>query len=83
VLLIRPEGTAYDDPQWAQQRRELATAVESWSGNPTQVVDLDVAEFAAAARGGDPIVGELRQEVRILFGDDLARHAESSSGTAP
>jgi predicted nucleotidyltransferase len=82
VLFVRLEGTSYDDPTWARQRGELASAIESWTGNPTQIVDLDADELAAAAAGGDPLVAMLRQDARVLFGDDVGGLADLGSGVA-
>jgi predicted nucleotidyltransferase len=82
VLLVRPDGTPFDEPSWAQQRYELATAVQRWTGNPAQIIDLSVSELRSAAGGGEPLVEQLRADARTVFGEDVAPWLESDSGVS-
>lgn len=72
LLLVRAPGTDEDDEDWRQQRYELALNVERWTGNRAQIVELSVAELAAAVSRGDGLVAGLRTDGRVLSGPSLS-----------
>ncbi len=70
LLLVRSEEVDADDETWAKQRHELAQAVERWTGNAVQVVELSTAELAKAVRRKEPLISQLRADGIVLAGAD-------------
>lgn len=73
VLLVRPREVAGEHESWRQQRHQLATSIEAWTGNPAQVLELDEDELAEAVRRKEPLVANLRGEAVAVFGDVTSR----------
>jgi predicted nucleotidyltransferase len=80
VLVVRPDRTPFDEPNWSGRRHELAAAVQRWTGNAAQVVDLDATELSSASRAGDPLAAQLRRDARTVFGEDVASLLGAGSG---
>lgn len=68
LILIRPVGIDAADERWDSQTVELMQAVERWSGNRCEIVELDEDELAALVDAGDPLVGSLRREAVGIAG---------------
>lgn len=71
LLLVRPDDIDDDDEVWNHQRRTLAADAERWTGNPTHVLELTVAELATAVDRDEAFVASLRQDARVLVGRPL------------
>lgn len=72
LLLVRSAGVALDNEVWSAQRHAPAAAIERWTGNPARIVDMSPAELTAAASRDEPLIGSLRDEVKVVAGEDLA-----------
>lgn len=81
VLLVRPGETDFDDENWASQRHELAAAIERWTGNPAQVVDLSASELRDAAARQEPLAQSLRRDARVVAGEPLSTFLAISTGS--
>ena len=68
LLLIRRDATDPESPAWRDDVDRLAAAVESHSGNPCQVLQLDEAGLTDADRRGDPLVDSLKRDGEVVFG---------------
>lgn len=73
LLLVRPRGLEEDEPTWAAQRYELAQAVEGWTGNRAQIVDVAPGDLLAAADADEPLVASLVDDGQVLYGPELRR----------
>jgi predicted nucleotidyltransferase len=71
VLLVRPDLLDEDDPDWHDQRYELARAVEAWTGNRVQVVEIAAAELRKAVDAEAALVEHLRREAIELTDSSL------------
>lgn len=71
LLLVRPPELDEDDPLWAEQRYELASGLERWTGNRAQIIDLAPDELLAATEAEEPLIASLTQEGQVLLGPEL------------
>lgn len=68
LLLIRPDGVHEEDPQWAANVIELATAIDRWTGNPPEILEYTHGELAAMAAAGEPLLGHIRRDGLFILG---------------
>jgi predicted nucleotidyltransferase len=68
VLLVRPDGVDADDDGWVDQRTSLVVAVERWSGNRVQIVELSSSELNDAVSTEQPLLESLRSDGVMLGG---------------
>ena len=71
LLLIRQDRTDPDDPAWAEQIVQLKADIAAWTGNHTQVYELDVDELTRHIAAGQRIVHEWRSDAITLAGTDV------------
>lgn len=69
LLLVRPTKVSEDNDIWGKQRHHLAASIETWAGNPAQIVELAEGELADAIRRRDPLVANLQRDAVAVFGD--------------
>lgn len=70
ILLVRPEGTGGDTPDWAEQVDQLRRQVERWTGNRCHLFQLDLERLGDHARAHDRLIYEWRRDAITLAGDD-------------
>jgi predicted nucleotidyltransferase len=71
LLLIRPDDLGSDNEGWSDQLYELAGAVERWTGNTVQFVELSKTEFEGAVRRAEPLVEHIMADGVTLAGRSL------------
>ena len=72
VLLVRPElAVEFDEDRWLAQADHLDRQIRAWTGNATQIIDLDSTTLGQMARDGDPLVDSWRTECIRLHGERL------------
>lgn len=80
VFLVRPDGVAEDDERWARGVDALREAVERWTGNDVQILELGERE-ARALPVDDPdstVVAGLRRDAVDLVGVPARRLLETA-----
>lgn len=78
VFLVRPDGVSEDDEGWARGVDDLRSAVERWTGNAVQILELGERE-ARALPADDPsstLVAGLRRDAVDLAGVPARRLLE-------
>ena len=70
LFVIRPARTAEDSEPWASQIYSLRAAVANWTGNPCQVLQLDMNRLAEHAVVSDRLLDEWRRDAITLYGDE-------------
>jgi predicted nucleotidyltransferase len=73
VLLVRPVNVSEEDEAWSAQRRQLAASIQTWVGNPAQILEVGDEELTTAIRRGEPLVENLRRDAVTVFGDIASR----------
>lgn len=68
VLLVRPDNVDVDDEVWTAQRTEFIRAIEGWSGNRIQLVELSGSEVDEASATEQPLVRSIRTDGVFLRG---------------
>lgn len=68
LLVVRTDDVDEDGDAWVRQRQTLAAAVERWTGNQTQVLELSRAELASAVDKDEALIASLRRDGRVLVG---------------
>ncbi len=72
LLLVRPTGLVEgQDEEWLEAIGRLRAAVEGWTGNEAQILDVAPETLAAMARSRDPLVESWRRDEVHLTGVDL------------
>lgn len=71
LLLVRPDGTADDDPEWAADVTGLAERVRAWTGNQANVLDYDESELRDLFASGSGFAREVRRDGILLHGRPL------------
>jgi hypothetical protein len=74
-----PEGAE----EWQGQVDRLRTRVQSWTGNPLQLVDLSFHEWRHPTKAHQPLLAEIQRDGLELIGTDAKRsfHAvEAANG---
>lgn len=67
LLLVRPDGSAQDEPPWVEQVAQLRRGVLAWTGNHCEPVEVDCGQLAARVAAGDPLVeGWLSDSITLL-----------------
>lgn len=72
LLVIEPPRVA-DHREWDTQVHELASAVESWTGNRVQLTMLTHEGLLERVRASDAIVSSWRTDARTLAGLELRK----------
>ena len=67
VDVAGPGGTDADALRWSRQVDELHVSVRKWTGNPLQVVDLSVYEWADRNRGTAALLGDVDRDAVVLI----------------
>lgn len=70
LFVIRPARAAEDGEPWASQIDQLRGAVAKWTGNPCQVLQLDMNRLAQHAAVSDRLLDEWRRDAITLNGDE-------------
>jgi predicted nucleotidyltransferase len=66
LLVIRPKDVEVDDEVWAEQIHQLSEQVHSWTGNSTNVLELNEDEIVQAVQDEDPVLVAINKEgIRI------------------
>jgi predicted nucleotidyltransferase len=72
ILLIRPDETDEEQPNWAGQVDRLRAQVRSWTGSNCQVFQIDLSRFRKYHQINDPLVQEWIRDGIRLFGAPLS-----------
>jgi predicted nucleotidyltransferase len=73
ILIIRPAGGLDGDSNsdlWERQIDDLAEKVRIWSGNPCEILEMDLSAVGAAVERDDRLVRDLREQAVVLAGED-------------
>jgi predicted nucleotidyltransferase len=73
IFLVLPyDGSASEAiaSVWDRQTEVLAEKIQSWSGNPCEVTEMDPAELSAAVERDDRLVRDLREHAVALAGQN-------------
>lgn len=68
LLAIRGDEIDVDDAAWNEQMIELASRVESWTGNGCSILEYSRAEFESLVVHDDPLVASLRHDAIAIAG---------------
>lgn len=70
LMLVRPTEVDEDSEPWASLVDILRSRVSRWTGNPGQVLQLDLDRLAEYVKAKDPLVDEWRRDAITLHGQD-------------
>lgn len=60
LIVYRPHVLGDEITTWDEQVAELRAAVERWTGNPCEVLDIDAITLIEMAAEGEPVLGSTR-----------------------
>lgn len=90
LLVLRPDDVVPGDDAWGEAMFRLVGEIETWTGNPVDVLELSVSEFVDMGLRGEPVLRTPRVAVAGLdLGanppppDVLARIVASGSSSDP
>jgi predicted nucleotidyltransferase len=66
LLVIRPKVVQVDDEVWCEQLYQLSEQVHNWTGNSTNILELNEDEIAQGVQNEDPVLVAINREgIRI------------------
>jgi len=72
LFVVRPRRVSEDDPRWRAQLEDLATKIESWTGNRAGVAEASEDEIEQLRRDEPLINNELRSDAIVLGGAEIS-----------
>jgi predicted nucleotidyltransferase len=66
ILVVRPDGTAFNDEQWRTQLRDTMRKITRWSGNDCRITEFSREEFAQLFENDDRLARDLRSDALSL-----------------
>ena len=70
-LLLILEHQPPDLEEWNERLYHLSLKVESWTGNPLQIITRDLRQIAALLAANEPIMDAWKQDGITIFGLDF------------
>jgi predicted nucleotidyltransferase len=71
LFVVRPKEVSENDPRWGTQLEDLATQVQSWTGNDAGIAEVSADEITRLRRDEPPILDELRADAIVLSGAQI------------
>lgn len=70
IFLVRPDGLdAEHEADWHRNTDRLQQDTTAWTGNDARVLEMSSAEVRSGLAADDPLLGAVRTEGRVLYGE--------------
>jgi DNA-binding transcriptional ArsR family regulator len=71
ILLIRPDAVEANNPAWERQVFDFEVSIDRWTGNQAQIIDYSESEWKKLKSQSQNLVGQVRKNGILLFGNEL------------